>query len=731
MFAKLMTSAAPLKADRRQMLIGLSAIGGGFILGFGARPAAAETAIPPFILPPKADVPPTAYLRVSPDDTITVIVAHLDMGQGIYNGVATLVAEEMDADWTRMRAEGGAGNVAAYGNLAWGGFAQGTGGSTGMSSSFLRYRQAAAAARAILVAAAAKAWGVPAGEIAVADGVLSHGARSARFGEMAEAAAAETAPAGLALKPRARWTRIGNPALRRMDSVEKGNGAQIFTSDLKLDGMLTAVPIHPPMFGAKLKTFDATRAKAVPGVVDVVAHPRGLAVVAEHMWAALKGREAVTAEWDETAAVKRSTADIEAEYRAALAQPAKAVARSEGDVDGAFAAAAKVIEAEFSFPYLAHAALEPMNAAARINADGTVEVWGGHQMPDIYQAVAAQVAGVSPDKVKLHVMKTGGGFGRRAVADADVIVEAVAVAKAVGRPVKMQWTREDDTRGGRYRPAYLHAVKAGIDANGDLAAWRNHIVGQSIMAGTPFAAMVTNGVDPTSVEGGNNIPYAIPNVKVELTTMETGVPVLWWRAVGSTHTAYAVETFLDEVAEAAGKDPVEFRLAMLNDKPRHAAVLRLAAEKAGWGKTAAGRFQGVALAESFNSFVAQVAEISMIDGRMKVERVVCAVDCGIAVTPDQVRSQIEGGIGFGLGAILKSRLTLDGGRVVEGNFDGYEVLTIAEMPEVEVHIVESDAYPTGVGEPGVPPIGPAVANAFHRATGKRIRALPFNRPENA
>jgi isoquinoline 1-oxidoreductase subunit beta len=721
--------ANAIKPSRRHFLIGSSVVVGGFAIGFS--PAKAQTT-PPFVMPPKATkVDP--YIRIGKDNSVTIISAHLDMGQGIYSGIATLVADEMGADWAQMRGEGGSGNIENYGNLAWGGAAQGTGGSTGMVSSYLRYRQAGAAARVMLIEAAAKAWGVPAAEITVEKGMLKAGNRTASFGELAEAAAALPVPANVTLKDRKDWAFIGNEAHRRMDSAEKSNGTQNFTIDLRLEGMLTAVPIHPPMFGATVKSFDASKAKAVKGVVDVVQHPRGLAVVADTMWAALKGREAVSVEWDDSKAVKRSTAEIMAEYRDALKKPAPATARNDGNVEDAFKGAAKVLEATFEFPYLAHAALEPLNAVARVNADGTVEVWGGHQMPDLYQYVASQVAGTTPDKVKLHVMKTGGGFGRRAVTDADIIVEAVAVAKAVGKPVKMQWTREDDMRGGRYRPAYVHSVKAGLDKDGNLLAWHNHIVGQSIVAGTPFeGGLVKNGVDFTSVEGGHNLPYAIPNQKVDLTTMATGVPVLWWRAVGSTHTAYTVETFLDEVAEAAGKDPVEFRMAMLKDKPRHAAVLKLAAEKSGWGTAAPeGRFRGIALAESFNSFVAQVAEISMLNGQIKVERVTCAVDCGVAVMPDQVKSQIEGGIGFGLGAVLKSKLTLDGGKVVEGNFDGYEVLTMAEMPQVEVHIVTSDEYPTGVGEPGVPPIGPAVANAFYQATKKRIRALPFNRAENA
>ena len=500
--------------------------------------------------------------------------------------------------------------------------------------------------------------------------------------------------------------------------------------------MLTAVMIHPPRFGASLKSFDGSKAKQMKGVVDVVATPRGIAVVASGMWEAMKAREAVSVEWDESHAETRSSSDLIAEYRAAADKGGDSIAANAGDVEAAFAKAAKVLDARYEFPYLAHAPMEPINAAARMNPDGTLEVWGGHQMPDLYQAVAAKVAGITPDKVILRVMKTGGGFGRRASPDADIIVEAVATAKALDwkAPVKVQWMREDDMRGGRYRPAFVHKLKAALDEKGELIALQDTVVGQSIAKGTLFEkGLVREGVDRLSVEGVQNQPYAVPNLRVGLTTTDSPVTVLWWRAVGSTHTAYALESFIDEIAHAARKDPVEFRLAMLKDKPRHAAVLKLAAEKAGWSSPAPpDRHRGIALAESFHSYVAQVAEISVDNaGRPKVHRVVCAVDCGIAVNPDQIRAQMEGGIGFGLGAIMKSQLTLNQGRVVEGNFDSYDVLRIDEMPKVEVHIVKSTAPPTGVGEPGVPPIGPAVANAFFKATGKRVRVLPFSRSENS
>jgi isoquinoline 1-oxidoreductase subunit beta len=719
-----------LRTSRRSFLIGAATFGSSLVVGFSVKADVSQVAAKP------GDNPFVGYVQIAPDDSVTIYSSQMDMGQGIYHGIATLVQEELDADWNKISVVGGFGNVALYGNLLLGGVVQMTGGSTGTTSSWQRYRQAGATARAMLIAAAAESWSVPAGEIKAENGILSHGSgKSARYGALAASAASGPVPSNVGLKEPKDWKYIGNETLPRYDSRPKSEGRQQYTIDLREPGMLTAVMIHPPLFGATLRSFDASKARAMKGVVDVVATPRGVAVVATGMWEAMKAREVVTVEWDDDKAEKRSSNQIADEYRAA-ADNGEVVATNVGDIDKAFANAPKLIEARYEFPYLAHASLEPINAAARMNPDGTLEVWGGHQMPDLYQAVAAKAAGITPGKVILRVMKTGGGFGRRASVDSDVIVEAVATAKAMGwkAPVKVQWTREDDMRGGRYRPAFMHKMRAALDSSGNLLALRDTLVGQSISSGTVMEpVLVKNGVDMLSVEGMANQPYAIPNVRIELTTMSSPVTVLWWRSVGSTHTAFALEAFMDEIAHAAGKDPVEFRLALLKDKPRHAAVLQLAAEKAGWGSPApAGRFRGIAVAESFHSYVAQVAEISLTkSGLPRVHRVVCAVDCGVAVNPDQVRAQMEGGIGFGLGAILKSRITLDNGRVVEGNFDGYDVLRINEMPSVEVYIIKSSAPPTGVGEPGVPPIGPAVANAMFNATGKRFRILPFGDSEKS
>lgn len=720
------TEARP---SRRTFILGALAAGGGLAVGFrvalSPNVAAAQGA-------PDAEAVFSPYLTIDNDGQVTVLSSQFEMGQGAYNGIATLVAEELDADWSAIDVKGVAGDVQAYGNVAFGGAIQGTGGSTSMVTSWERYRKAGAAARAMLVAAAAAEWEVPASEISVADGVLSHpSGKQAGFGQFAARASVLPVPEDVPLKQPDQWKLIGNAGLKRFDSARKTNGAEQYTIDVRLPGMLTAVMIHPPLFGAKLKSFDASAARAISGVVDVVETPRGVAVVGEHMWAAIRGREAVVVEWDETEAEKRGTGELLALYRDIAGKAPAAVARNDGDVASGFESAARILEATFEFPYLAHAAMEPLNAVARMNEDGTLEIWGGHQFPDVYQGLASQIAGIAQDKVRLHVMKSGGSFGRRAVFDGDVVVESVYVAQALGfrAPVKVQWTREDDTRAGRYRPLYVHQLKAGLDSDGKLIGWSNHVVGQSIMGNTMFAGMIQNGVDPTSVEGANNLPYIIPNQTVGLTTTEAGVPVLWWRAVGSTHTAFAAETFIDEVAEAAGRDPIEFRLSMLDPQSRHAAMLKLVAEKAEWGKAPPqGRFRGVAVAESFGSVVAQVAEVSTDgSGGFKVERVIAAVDCGLAINPDQVRAQVEGGIGFGLSAILGEEITLTAGAVDQGNFDTYTPLRIDAMPSVEVHIQASANPPSGIGEPGLPPIGPAVANAAYKALGKRIRVLPFSR----
>lgn len=708
-------------ASRRRFLQGSAAASLGLVVGFHWTPrnVMAQAAAAPTMM--------NAFIRIAPDNTVTVLSKHLEMGQGVYTGLATIVAEELDADWAQIRAEGAPADAKLYNNLAFGPV-QGTGGSTAIANSWDQLRKAGATARAMLVAAAAEQWKVPVGEIAVNKGVVSHkSGKKASFGQLAAKAATMTPPAEVQLKDPARFQYIGK-SVARLDSRAKSNGTAQFTIDVKLPGTLTALLQRAPLFGATVKSFDASKAKAVPGVVDVVQISNGVAVLAKNFWAASKGREALVVEWDETNAEKRGSEQILAEYRELAKRPGLP-ARKDGNVEEAFAKAAKVIEATYDFPYLAHAPMEPLDCVVKYDASGA-EIWAGDQFQTIDQMNAARVLGLKPEQVKINTLFAGGSFGRRANTVSDYIVEGAEIAKAIGgrAPVKLVWTREDDIQGGRYRPMYHHALKAGIDAQGNIIAWQHRIVGQSILAGTPFeSVMVKDGIDHTSVEGAANLPYAIPNMSVELHTTKTGVPVLWWRSVGSTHTAFATEVFLDEIAAEMKQDPVALRRKLLAKHPRHLGVLNLVAEKAGWGKPLAkGRLRGVAVHESFNSFVAEVAEVALQpDGSWKVDKVVAAVDCGIAINPAIIRAQVESGIGFGLSATIKPGLSLKDGRVEQSNFHDYEVLRIHEMPKIEVHIVPSKEKPTGIGEPGTPPVAPAVANALMAGTKQVFRALPL------
>ena len=709
------------RASRRDVLKAAAATG--LIVGFqwpGRGPKFAQAAAA------DGTFKPNAFVRIAPDDSVTVLIKHVEMGQGTYTGLTTIVAEELDADWAQMRAEHAPADPLLYNNLHWGP-AQGTGGSSSVANSFEQLRKAGAAARAMLVQAAADRWGVPASQVTVSKGIVRAGDRRATFGELAADAAKVTPPKDPPLKDPKDFTLIGQ-RVPRLDSVEKTTGKAVFAMDFTLPGALVALVERPPVFGATVQGFDAAEARKVPGVVDVVQIPRGVAVLATGFWAAQKGREALEVTWDRSGAEVRDSGTLLEIYRA-LGKTPGVPAWKDGDADGALAKAAKVVEAEFDFPYLAHTPMEPLNCVVKLAPDGSVDIWAGDQFQTGDQGNAAALLGITPQQVRIHTLYAGGSFGRRANPESDYIVEAVSIAKAIdGRaPVKLIWTREDDVRGGRYRPMYHHVMAAGLDGQGRLIAWKHRIVGQSILAGSPFEAiMVKDGIDATSVEGASNLPYAVPNVLVDLHSVKVGVPVLWWRAVGSTHNGYATEVFIDELAHAAGQDPYRFRRDLLGKHPRHLAALDLAAEKAGWGKPLpAGRARGIAVHESFNSVVAQVAEVSMEGGRLKVERVVCAVDCGLAVNPDVVRAQMEGGIGFGLGAAMAEAITLSQGRVEQSNFHDYTPLRIDRMPDVEVHIVPSAAPPTGVGEPGVPPIAPAVSNALFALTGNRVRSLPF------
>ncbi|HXA99588.1 MAG TPA: xanthine dehydrogenase family protein molybdopterin-binding subunit, partial [Steroidobacteraceae bacterium] len=618
---------------------------------------------------------PNAFLRIGADNSVTVIAKHLEMGQGAYTGIATIVAEELDADWPQVRVESAPADAKRYANLVFGTL-QGTGGSSAMANSWNQLREAGAKARAMLLTAAASDWHVPISELTVSKGVVTHAAtnRAANFGSLVKTAATLPVPDQVTLKDAKDFKLIGHKAAR-VDAAAKTDGTAEFTLDVVLPGMLVALLKRPPQFGATVRSFDATAASAVPGVVKVLQVPRGVAVVARSFWAAKQGRDALRIDWDDSKAEKRSSADLMEQYRRLADQPSLA-ARKEGDAERALRDATQKVTASYEFPYLAHAPMEPLDAVVKLSAT-SCEIWAGDQFQTVDQMNAARTAGLDPQQVSIHTLYAGGSFGRRANLGSDYIVEAVSIAKAYGAdgtPIKLQWTREDDIHGGLYRPMYFHKLEAGLNAQGQLTAWRHVIVGQSIMADTMFAAMIKDGIDGTSVEGAANIAYAIPNIAVNLATTKTGVPVLWWRVVGSSHTTFAVEAFIDEVAHAAGEDGFTFRRKLLDHHPRLKGVLELAAEKAGWSSAPlpAGRGRGIAVAEAFKTYVAQVAEVSVDkDGHVKVDRVVCAVDCGTAINPDIIAAQMEGGIGFGLGAVRFGAITLKDGRIEQDNFNSY------------------------------------------------------------
>jgi len=664
------------------------------------------------------------FVRIGTDDSVTVIVNHSEMGQGVYTALPMLVAEELDADWSKVSFEAAPVDP-AYNHALWG--IQATGGSTSTWTEWERLRQAGASARAMLIAAAAETWKVDPASCRTKNGHVIHNASRRRlsYGQLAEKASHMTPPENVVLKEPTEFKLIGKPT-RCLDTPEKINGKGVFGLDVKVPGMLTALVARPPVFGGKVKSFDAGKAKSVPGVRQVVEIDRGVVVVADGYWPALEGRKALEIVWDEGPLSGLDSQRQREEY-AELATQSGAVAMRQGDAAAAMDLAAKKLQANYELPYLAHAPLEPLNCVAHVRSDGC-EVWTGTQFQTGDRDAAAEITGLKPEQVKLHTMLLGGGFGRRAVFDSHFVREAVQVSKTVKAPVQVIWTREDDIRGGYYRPATFHSIAAGLDEAGNPVAWKHHIVCQSFMVDTPFeGAMVKDGVDLAAVEGAADMPYAIPNLLVTWHRAPDGVPTLWWRSVGHSHTAFVVESFLDELAHATGKDPYEFRRRLLMKHPRHTAVLELAAQKSGWGKPLAeGRGRGLAVHESFGSFVAQVAEVSVSEeGNLKVHRVVCAIDCGPVVNPDTIHAQMESGIVFGLTAALYGEITFEKGRVKQQNFKDYPMLRMKEMPVVETHIVPSTESMGGVGETGVPPIAPAVANAVFAVTGKRVRRLPI------
>ncbi|HTE05535.1 MAG TPA: xanthine dehydrogenase family protein molybdopterin-binding subunit [Planctomycetota bacterium] len=674
-----------------------------------------------------ADFVPNAFVRIAPDGRVTVLVNKAEMGQGVCTSLAMLLAEELDADWSRVGFEF-APAAEAYKDPAF--HMQMTGGSTSVANMSEPLRHAGATARAMLLAAAGKAWSCHAAECRTEPGVVVHPAsgRRATYGDLGTAAAGLAVPADVPLKATADFRLIGKPT-RRLDTPEKIAGTAIFGIDVQRPGMLVAVVAHPPVFHGRVKKLNAEATLALPGVKQVVPIDNGVAVVATGFWAAKRGRDLLQVEWDPEVDPSLSSAALHESYRQ-LSRTPGLVARKEGDAAAALAGAARRLEADYELPYLAHATMEPLNCVVDLRKDAC-DIWLGTQFQTVDQANAAKAAGLAPEQVAIHTTFLGGGFGRRANPVSDYVVEGVQIARAVGVPVKLIWTREDDMRGGYYRPLWHNRLSAGLDARGALTAWSHTIVGQSIVEGTPFAAMmVKDGIDSTSVEGADDTPYAILNLQVELHTTKPNVPTQWWRSVGHSHTAFAVESFLDEIAHATGEDPVALRRRLLAGKARWLGVLELVAQKSGWGKPApAGRARGFALHHSFSSWVAHVAEVSVQDGRPRVHRVTSAVDCGLVVNPDTVIAQVQSAVGFALAATLYGAITLKDGRVEQGNFHDYRMLRIHEMPETEVHLVPSTEKSSGIGEPGVPPVAPAVCNALFALTGKRIRRLPI-RPED-
>jgi isoquinoline 1-oxidoreductase beta subunit len=698
----------------------------GFALGvFPIAGAAAEEALKP-------TQQPAAFVSIAPDGTTTVTVNRLEFGQGVHTGLPMVLAEELDADWSKVRAQLGTADP-AYVDPVFGMHL--TGGSNSIQNSYVQYRELGARTRAMLVAAAAQKWNVDAAKLRTENGaVVGPDGQRATYGELAETAMKQPVPQKVALKDPKQFKLIGKPT-RRLDATAKSTGRQQFGIDIRLPGMLTAVVAHPPVFGAKVKSVDDAAAKSVRGVRAVLRVPtdrggEGVAVIADGYWPAKQGRDALKVEWDTSRVEHADTTRLLAQYRELAKKPG--TKKFDADVSKLGSAPHK-ISAEYAFPYLAHAPMEPLNCTVAFDGQ-KAELWMGTQMPGLDAAAAAKTLGVAPAAVKVNTQMAGGGFGRRAIATSDYVAEACQVAKAaraagLNAPVRTLWSREDDIKGGYYRPLHVHRAEIGFDAHGNILAWDHVIVGQSILKGTPFEEfMVKDGVDSTAVEGMKE-PYDVP-MRLTVHHPDVNVPVLWWRSVGSTHTAYVMETLIDEVARTTRQDPVALRLKLMGGKhPRHEAALKLAVEKSGYGKRKlpAGHAWGIAMHESFNTVVAYVAEASVTKGVPKLHNVTAGVHCNLAVNPMSVETQIQGAALMGLSTCLPGNaITLKDGVVEQNNFGEYRVARMPDMPKVAVHIVPSADAPTGIGEPGLPPLAPAFANAIARITGKTApRELPF------
>ena len=683
----------------------------------------------------RADAMLNPFVKIDSDGNVVAIIKHFEKGQGPATGLSTLIAEELGVTMDQIGFEFAPSNPQVYNNLLFGPF-QGTGGSTAMANSWMQYRTAGANAREMLIKAAANAWGVDAATLDIQAGMITGQGKSAPLGEFV-AAASEIAPSETPrLRDPSEWKIIGNEDTRRVDSPIKVNGQAKFGMDVHLPNQMVVMIKRTPQRGGVVASFDDTAAKEVKGFIMAMPLPtnHGVAVYAEDTWAAMQARAAIDVNWDMSGAESRSSAEIRDEVMAALdAAPVYNVNQADQPaVSSAVDGAATIVEKTFYFPLLAHAPMEPLNCTIEQTAEGDIVLHDGAQMPTGPHMAYQQIFQLPPEKIHIKTMLAGGSFGRRATPDADYQVEAglAFVMTDRSRPVKLVWDREDDIRGGYYRPATGHKVRVGLDADGNIAAWEHRVAGQSIMKGTPFEAMaVRDGIDHSTVEGLADNPYTIPNMSVGLTDTEKATTVLWWRSVGHTHTAYVMEVMMDMAAKAVGRDPVEFRLAYLEgggqDAERKAGVLKLAAEKGNWGQPAPGNVQGIAVHKSFGSYVAEIVEISgTLDDGIQIEKITAAVDCGIAVNPDIVRAQTEGAIGYGIGHAMREQITLDGGSVEQYNFPDYEPLRISDIQSIETHIVPSAEAPTGIGEPGTPPAAPALANAIAQLD-LRVAELPM------
>ena len=715
-----MNDKSPAGFDRRTFLtagIAAGVVGGGLVLGIRYADKREASAVGS-----GRNFQPNAFVRVAPDNTVTLIIGKSEMGQGIYTGLAMVLAEELDVDPKRVEVEF-AGADPAF-NVPFMPI-QFTGGSMSTSTTYTQLREAGARARAMLLAAAAQRWKVDASELRTEDGKVLLGSRSLSYGALADAAAQLPVPETVSLKDPADFRYLGKPQLR-LDAPMKVDGSAKFGIDMRVPGMVFAVIARPPVVGATIASVNDSAARAVPGVVDVKVVPAGVAVYGTNTWAAKRGRDALQVDWNEGPQAAYSTVAQRREYQRLLAKPG-AVARETGNAKAALSSAAKRFDVEYELPYLAHSPMEPLNCLADVRADGC-DLWLGTQMQSRDRDEAARELGLDPSKVTLHNAFLGGGFGRRAQRNSEVVIEAVQLSKAIGKPVLSVYTREDDVRGLSYRPHVMSRVRAGVDASGMPVAWQQTIVSQGVLRGGWTDAFIPKGsaFDPSSVEGASDMPYDIPNIHVDTHEGTSQVPVLWWRSVGHSHTGFTVNCALDELATLGGQDPVDLRRKLLAKHPRQLAVLNAVADASKWVEGApAGRGRGVALHESFGSIVAEVAEVSVEGGAVRVHKVWCAIDCGFAVNPSGVIMQMESAINYGLTAALYGEITFADGRVEQSNFHDYQILRIDEAPEVFVTLVNSGERMGGAGEPGTPPIAPAVANAIFAATGKRVRKLPI------